>query len=58
MKSDPVLVNNLKAILEPIVAARGWPDRRLVARQARRTLDVRASVEKAWPIRKPRWWFW
>ena len=28
MKPDPVLVNDLKAILDPVVAARGRPDRR------------------------------
>jgi HEAT repeat protein len=36
-----VLVNDLQAILEPIVAARGRPDRRLVARQAHRTRRLR-----------------
>jgi HEAT repeat protein len=41
VKPDPVLVNDLKAILEPIVAARGRPDRRLVARQARRLRRLR-----------------
>jgi hypothetical protein len=41
VKPDPVLVNDLKSILDPIVAARGWPDRRLVARQARRAGRLR-----------------
>lgn len=41
MKPDPVLVNDLKTVLEPIVAARGRPDRRLVARQARRAGRLR-----------------
>ena len=41
MKPDPVLVNDFKTLLEPIVAARGRPDRRLVARQARRAGRLR-----------------
>lgn len=41
MKPDPLLVNDFKAILGPVVAAGGWPDRRLVARQARRARRLR-----------------
>lgn len=41
MKIDPVLVNDLKTILEPIVAARGRPDRRFMAGQTRRTRALR-----------------
>lgn len=41
MKPDPVLVNDLKAILAPLVAERGRPARRLLARQARRARRLR-----------------
>lgn len=41
MKADPVLVKDLKAILKPIVAGRGQPDRRTLTQQSRRVCRLR-----------------
>jgi hypothetical protein len=41
VKPDPVLVKDLQAILAPVVTSGGWPNRRLVARQARRARRLR-----------------
>jgi HEAT repeat protein len=41
MKPDPVLVQQFQAALEPIAAERGWPPKRLLARQARRVRRLR-----------------
>ena len=41
MKSDPVLSNDLKAILDEIVAAGTWPARGILARLARRARRLR-----------------
>jgi len=41
MKPDPILVNDLKAVLEPIGAGRGHPDRRTLTQQSRRARRLR-----------------
>jgi HEAT repeat protein len=41
VKPDPVLVNDLKEVLDPIVAERGQPARRILTRQARRARRLR-----------------
>jgi hypothetical protein len=43
MKADPVLVNEFQAILGPIAATRGLPDRRLLTQQTRQARRLRCD---------------